>query len=260
MYPDLFGINGFSMVVMIFVGVIAAAILFFIYMFKRGFKKDSILDMSIVIIGAVFFGIIGTILFENLYEAIKHAIYHTNQSWTWGMTFYGGLVFGVPAFVLIYKFYYLRHNEPIMDRILVIAPACISLGHAFGRIGCFLSGCCYGIETDSDIGVLFPGHFHKVLPTQLIESFFLFFLAAFLIYMSFKRNFLYNFLIYLGFYGIFRFIIEFFRGDERGQLAGLSPSQYWCILIVIICVPLYFFLRKYFDKEEAENNKWDSNG
>lgn len=246
MYPNLFGINGFSMVVMIFVGVIAAAVLLFFFLKKQGVPKSSFLDMLIVIVGTMLMGIIGTILFENMYEAIKAAIYHTIPKWTWGMTFYGGLIFGVPTFILIYKFYYLRHNDPVMKHVLVIAPACISLGHAFGRIGCFLSGCCYGIETDSNIGVLFPGHTHKVLPTQLIECVFLFLLAALLIFTAFKWNFLYNFIIYLSFYGIFRFIIEFFRGDERGQLRGLSPSQYICIIAVLITVPLYFYLKKYF--------------
>ena len=255
MYPNLFGIEGFSMVVMILLGFIAASVLLFIYLNHRKVDKSCYLDVLLIIVGTALMGMIGTILFENLYEAIKASIYHTNPKWTWGMTFYGGLIFGVPTFILIYKYYYLRHNEPIMDKILIIAPACISLGHAIGRIGCFLSGCCYGIETDSSLGILFPGHDHKVLPTQLIEFGFLLLLAVCLIYLAFRLNFSYNFIIYLAFYGIFRFIIEFFRGDERGQLQGLSPSQYWCIALVIFAIPLYFFLKNYYGKNMKENEQ-----
>lgn len=254
MYPDLFGIKDFSYIFMIIIGVIAASVLLIIYLNKKGLKEKSFLDLLVVVIGTVLVGVIFAMLFENVYEAIKHAINGTKQEWTWGMTFYGGLIAGVPTFLLLYKFYYLRHNEPILKHILVIAPASISLGHAFGRVGCFLAGCCYGIETEPGQGVLFPGHTHEVVPTQLIEAIYLFILAGALIALAFKKDFAYNFVIYMGFYGVFRFIIEFFRGDERGQLAGLSPSQYVCILMVIGCFFVYsLFKKKIFVEKENHN-------
>ena len=253
MYPDLFGIEGFSMTFMIIIGVIAASVLLIVYLHHCGVKESTYLDLLILIVGTVLAGVMFAILFENLYEAIKHQVKNEPQKWTWAMTFYGGLVAGVPTFLLLYKFYYLRHNEPIMKHILVIAPACITLGHAFGRIGCFLSGCCYGIEVDPGHGILFPGHTHEVLPTQLIECVYLFIMSTILIFLAFKRNFEYNFVIYMVFYGIFRFILEFFRGDERGQLAGLSPSQYWCIVMLVGSIFIYWlFKRKIF--VEKENN------
>ena len=244
MYPNLFGIEGFSMTFMIIIGVIAAATLVFVYLYKKGVPSDSFLDLGIVIVVTVLVGIIFAILVENIYEAIKHAVNHNPQSWTWAMTFYGGLIGGIPTFLLMYRYYYLKNNPSIMDKLIVIAPAGITLGHAFGRIGCFLSGCCYGIETDLDKGVLFPGHEHPVVPTQLIESIFLFVLTAVLVIFAIKYSTIYNFVIYFSFYGVFRFIIEFFRGDERGQLAGLSPSQYWCIILLLGSIPLYIFLKK----------------
>jgi len=228
---------------MIIIGVIAAAALLFVYLHKNGVRSNSFLDLSVVIIVTVIVGVIFAIFVENIYEAIKHSVNNEPQHWTWGMTFYGGLAAGIPAFLLTYKFYYLRHNKPTLDRIMIIAPACITLGHAFGRIGCFLSGCCYGVETSDATGVLFPGMDHPVVPTQLIESVFLFTLTVVLAIFAFKFTFKYNFVIYMVFYGIFRFIIEFFRGDERGQLAGLSPSQYWCIIMLLLAFPVYFLLR-----------------
>lgn len=245
MYPDLFGIDGFSMVVMILLGVAVASIIFLLYIRGLNVEKKSYLDLIIVIISTALMGIIFAIIFENIYEAIKHAIYHQAQAFTWGMTFYGGLFGGVITFILMYQYYYLRHNSPIFKEILKIAPGCICIGHGFGRIGCFLSGCCYGIETHSSWDIYFPTHQHAYLPTQLIEMTFLFILGGVLLFLAFKNITNYTMNIYLLCYGIFRFIIEFFRGDERGQLAGLSPSQYWCILLVILSVILYFVFKRY---------------
>ena len=259
MYPNLFGIDGFSMVVMIFLGVVAASILFFIYLHKVGVPKKTYLDLSIVILATMFVAIVFAILFENVYEAIKASSIGSTPHWTWGMTFYGGLIGGVTTFVLMYRFYYLRNNPPIFKEILRIAPACVALGHAFGRIGCFLSGCCYGIETHSKWDIYFPIHNHSYLPTQLIEFTFLILLAGILAFLAFKKVTDYTSIIYLSSYAVFRFIIEFYRGDERGQLAGLSPSQYWCLVLFVGLIPLYFLLKKYIFKLEENSDEVSSN-
>lgn len=250
MYPNLFGISGFSMVVMIFLGVIAASTILFVYLAKNGVEKKTFLDLSIVIIVTVIVGIVFAILVENIYEAIKASIYGVSPHWTWAMTFYGGLVPGIAAFILMYRFYYLRNNPPIFKKILVIAPACVAIGHAFGRIGCFLSGCCYGITTGTSLDVNFPD-IGPHLPTQLIEMAFLFILGALLLVFAFKHYTNYTAVIYLFAYSIFRFVLEFFRGDERGQLVGLSPSQYWCIVLFIgACLLIYLYQKKVFKKDE----------
>ena len=256
MYPDLFGVNGLSMVIMIFIGVIAAATLFFIYLHKNGVDKSQFIDLGVVIVATIFAGIVFAILVENIYEAIKASINGLVPHWTWAMTFYGGLAGGVVTFILVYRFYCLRFNPPVFDKILRIAPACIALGHGFGRIGCFLSGCCYGIETHTCADIYFPIHDHAYLPTQLYEMGFLFVLATVLAILAFKHITNYTMLIYMGAYATFRFIIEFFRGDERGQLAGLSPSQYWCILLLLLIVPLFFlFKNRIFLEKPPQNNE-----
>ena len=252
MYPDLFGIPGFTMNVFMILAVASALILAFIYLKKKGLKKESYLDFAILLIATLVVGIISTILFENIYEGIKHAVNHEPQAWTWSMTFYGGLFGGVATFLLVYFLYYVKHNPPFIKDVLVIAPASISLGHAIGRIGCFFNGCCYGKETDEWYGVLFPGHAHKVIPTQIFEMIFLFVLAAALIFIAFKGITKYTFVIYMIAYAIFRFILEFFRGDERGQLNGLSPSQYWCIIMFVGAFILIYFYKKMIFKNEKE--------
>lgn len=238
--------------IMMAIGIILAVVEVTIFLRKRGLERNAIIDFLIVALATLFMGIVFAMLFENLYEAIKHAVNNEPQEWTWNKTFYGGLFGGVATFLLMYRFYYLRHNPPMIKEVLKIAPSAICVGHGIGRIGCFLNGCCYGVETDSWIGVSFPGHNHKVIPTQLIEMIFLLLLAILLAFLAFKKVTNYTMPIYLLSYGIFRFVIEFFRGDERGQLKGLSPSQYWCILLVISAVALYFLYNKIiFRKEET---------
>lgn len=248
MYPNLFGIEGFSMVAMILIGVIAAVIIVSIYL-KR--VKYSLIDFILCVLVTAFFGIVFGILFENIYEAIKISLAGGIPHWTWAMTFYGGLFGGVIAFLLMYKFYYRRSNPSIIKELLIIAPCGITAAHGFGRLGCFLSGCCYGIPTDAWFGIQFPGMAQKVIPTQLFEMIFLFILSIILGILAFKNITRYTMPIYMIAYAIFRFVIEFFRGDERGQLAGLSPSQYWCILLFVgAFVLIFFYKKKIFTKEQ----------
>lgn len=253
MYPDLFGINDSSYVLLIIIGVICAFILLFIYLRKRNVDKNGIIDILICATFAVLAGIVGGVLTQNLYDVIKDP---SHYKWTWAMTFYGGLLFGAVAFIVLFKFIVRNEKKEVLQNIIKIAPACITLAHAFGRIGCLLAGCCYGVETESLIGMKSScmddlNH----VPVQLFESIFLFILSAVLITLAFKKDYKYSFCIYFLGYGIFRFIIEFFRADERGQMANsLSPSQWWCIVLVLAVVPLYLFFKYiFFKKEEAKH-------
>ena len=253
MYPNLFDIEGGTMGLLMIVGAVLAVTETFIYLKVRGLKKESTIDLFILFLATLFMGIVCALLFENLYEAIKHAVNNEPQAWTWSETFYGGLFGGVATFLIVYRFYYLKHNEPIIKDMLVIAPSAICLGHGIGRLGCFFNGCCYGIETEEWYGILFPGHTHKVIPTQLLEMSFLLLFAVILGILAFKSVTKYTMVIYLFSYGIFRFLIEFIRGDERGQLQGLSPSQYWCILLIVVGVALIFIYQKFIFKKGEEN-------
>ncbi len=154
-----------------------------------------------------------------------------------GATFYGGLLFALLLFWAILRFK--RRTVPVRDRFSDLAP-CIPAGHALGRVGCFLGGCCYGKPTDCIFGVTFPagslpyehyGGAVKIHPTQLYEAAFLALLALFLWRFG-KKN---SFPLYLILYGVFRFFIEFLRDDDRGMLLPvLSPAQYLSILLVLL--------------------------
>jgi len=252
MYPDLFGISDFTMNVSVAIGVIAACGVIFLYLKKFSLKKNTYIDLAITFIVTLILAFVFAIVFENLYESIKNAKLDQPQQWTWSMTFYGGVIGGVLAFILMYKFFFLRLNNTIIDKLFVIVPGAISLGHAFGRLGCFFNGCCYGKETDKWFGILFPGFAHKVIPTQLFEMIFLFILAGILLFLAFKYDWKWTMPIYLISYALFRFIIEFYRGDERGQIGALSPSQYISIILFALgCIFLYQYI-KGSSKEKTE--------
>ena len=150
-----------------------------------------------------------------------------------GTVFYGGLIGGLTACFIVIK----KKNK--YRCYLDILAVNIPLFHAFGRIGCFLSGCCYGIE--SRIGFVYN---HSLIesangvnrfPVQLLEAslnFMLFFVLRYLYNKEkFKDNLLY---VYLSLYATLRFFLEYFRGDtHRGIWLFLSTSQ--IISIFIFC-------------------------
>ncbi len=154
-----------------------------------------------------------------------------------GMVFYGGLIGGVIAGCI-----YLKRKKLDFGRHLdVFAPA-IPLFHAFGRVGCFMGGCCYGMEINHGItfhnSPIVEANEVSRLPVQLIEAGFniiLFMVLAYFLSKSmFKGKLI---LIYLGAYALERFIIEFFRADElRGNLHGISTSQIISIFIIIVVI------------------------
>ena len=253
MYPDLFGIDNFSYILMIVIGVAFAIFWLVFYLKRRGFSRNTIIDVIACTLFTVALGIIGAMAFQNIYDLIKDP---ANYKFSFSMTFYGGLISGTVAFILIFFFFVKKHNDISFGEILIVAPLCITCAHAFGRIGCFLAGCCYGQVTDSCIGVEFP-NIGKRIPTQLFESGFLFLLSAALFVLIFVVKFKYTMHVYLASYSIFRFIIEFFRGDEArgGTVLGLYPSQLVCIFIWIIFVPTLILVKKKFFNEPVKDDK-----
>lgn len=160
-----------------------------------------------------------------------------------GFVFYGGIIFG-----FITSYFLAKRNKINFLQFCDIVAIGLPLAHAFGRIGCFSYGCCYGRPTTSWIGILFPPDSPagalgtKVIPTQLAEALFLFVLFLILKYINKHKKFNGQIVsIYLIFYGIFRFLIEFFRADPRGSVFSLSLSQF--ISIILIGIVMVMWLR-----------------
>ena len=152
-----------------------------------------------------------------------------------GWVFYGGLIGGIIAIIIYCKL----HKYKTMDFLNICAPA-VALFHFFGRIGCFLAGCCYGIE--SHLGFVFHrsdipfANGIRRFPIQLVES--LYCLLLFLILNFILKKTRYKdktAYLYLILYPIGRFIFEFFRGDKyRGFLWIFSTSQWISIILLVI--------------------------
>ena len=157
--------------------------------------------------------------------------------WRGGLIWYGGLAGGLLA-----SWAYLRARRlrflPVMDQFIPFGV----LGHAIGRIGCFLNGCCYGRPTDAWYGVWFPGQPGPVVPTQLLEAAGL--VALFFVLRAARSAFRAPgqvFGLYLASYGALRFVIELLRGDQA-RWHGLTLPQ----LVSLALLPVGWLLFKRF--------------
>lgn len=154
-----------------------------------------------------------------------------------GFVFYGGMLCGLLVCILYFKVKKIPYST-----LNVLIPG-LTLGHAIGRFGCFLAGCCYGEVTDFIINVNMHGDLRH--PVQLYEATLLLVLFR-TFYFKLKRMMVMNQNInnlwtdYLLFYGLIRFCTEILRGDYiRGHvLGGLSTSQ--LISLLVVCVVLIY--------------------
>jgi len=151
-----------------------------------------------------------------------------------GLTFYGGFLAALLGGV-----FYTRYRKISFLKLLDFLTPFIALGYAITRIGCFLNGCCYGHITSVPWGIVFPAiDAFPRHPTQLYASasaLLIFFLLRYLRKYSFFHGYL--FLWFLALYGIYRFVVEFFRVSEA-VLWGLTPAQ----LVALLFIAAGFFI------------------
>ena len=174
-----------------------------------------------------------------------------------GLVFYGSLVFGIFGVFFGFKI----SHETSTSLFIRAAVPCIPLGHAIGRVGCFLGGCCYGLPYSGfgAVSLAATGNDVTVFPIQLIEStlnLVIFFRLLFLSRREHSRLFLLY--AYLFYYSITRFVLEFFRGDViRGFALGLSTSQWISFLLFCVSAPLVIKERRFIfsgDNRVSEEN------
>lgn len=151
-----------------------------------------------------------------------------------GLVYYGGLIGGIIAAYITT----ILLKEDI-DKVIITVVPCIPLGHAFGRLGCLLAGCCYGSEYNGAFAVILNinGVAVSTFPIQAVESILNLFLCFGLICICKKiRRKSLLLMVYLYMYSVMRFFLEYFRGDlVRGVFLGLSTSQWICIAVAFIC-------------------------
>ncbi|MBX2900240.1 MAG: prolipoprotein diacylglyceryl transferase [Cyclobacteriaceae bacterium] len=248
MHPVLFKLGSFTIYTYGFC-IALGALLGFTYMYRQGKKQYGLtFDQSnnlfiLLVVGGVVGGKF-FMIFEDpaLYFSQPKKLFSGS-----GFVFYGSLLTTIP----IMLWYFKKVKVPVVGMLDIMA-AVTCIVHGFGRVGCFMAGCCYGLPTDSFLSVMFsdpmcqaePLH-TPLYPTQLLEATFISSILIALLILKKRKQFDGQlFLIYLMVYAIGRAVLEMFRGDiERGFLIDnvLSNSQF--ISILVVSVALYFYIR-----------------
>lgn len=218
------------------IGVICAVTFLFIRAekFNISFKKMLLYIVSggiFLLIGSRVFFIIGSI--PNLikdFEPSKllHYLFHG------GIVFYGGMFGFLFGILMLSK----KLNDSTDNMLSYFVPA-IPLFHIFGRIGCFFSGCCYGIPCNIGFPMAFDPQTIR-FPVQLAESTCNICIFLFLVLLENKKSQKNILSIYLLIYAICRFCLEFLRDDSvRGIWGNISTAQIISIAVFIIVVAKY---------------------
>ena len=241
MYPILFRIGPFELYT--YGAFLAVAFLAAIYLAIReanrvGLPTELIADVGIVVILS---SIVGARLFYIVFYDLQYTLEHPGELLKLrqtGLVFYGGLVFAV-ACSLIYG---RLKRAPLRLGLDVAAPS-IAIGQTIGRIGCLMSGCCYGKPSLRPWAVKFPHLEHLRHPTQIYEAVGVF--GIFLLLMWFRKRKTVNgqvIWLYVALYAVLRFVLEFFRGDNPQILLGLTISQILSALALVAVAVLAFFV------------------
>jgi phosphatidylglycerol:prolipoprotein diacylglycerol transferase len=243
MHPILFEIGGwpvYSYGLMLAAAYLAGLQMAVVRARRRGLDGTKIMDLGIYLIIAALVG-------AKLMLVVVDFDYFRNQPRELlslvraGGVFYGGLIAALVVALLLVR----RYQLSMWTTADLMAPG-IALGHVVGRFGCLLAGCCYGRPTDVPWGIVFtdPAAAANVgtplgiplHPTQLYDAGAELLILVFLLATERKGHPFpgRTFWLYMLLYGVSRFVVEFFRGDERGMLMGLSTSQ----VVSLVVVPL----------------------
>jgi phosphatidylglycerol:prolipoprotein diacylglycerol transferase len=191
---------------------------------KINVSRDMVYDLA-------FWVVLGGILGARLFYVFLNLSFFLSEPLETLMVQKGGLAWqGSLAGGLVAAVFFLRQREVPVFKFLDLAAPYVALGHAIGRVGCFLNGCCYGKPVAW--GVRFPLLEGPVHPAQLYMVAGQ--LAIFAMLLFFRRHARYDgqvFVWYLMLSAVERFMIEFFRGDHEVYL-GLSIFQYVCLFIL----------------------------
>lgn len=238
-------IHGYGL--MIGLGVMAAILLGYFRAKGKGLSQDAMIDLAILVL---IFGYAGAKLLYVLVSLPAFLSDPLSVLGNEGFVVYGGILGGVAAGLV----YCRRKKIYFLDYFDLLAPS-LALAQAFGRVGCFLAGCCYGRETTCPLGVTFPAGGLApagvaLLPTQLFSAAGDLLIAVVLLLFARKSKRRGDAgALYLLLYGVGRFAIEFLRGDYRGEILSLSTSQFISVFIVLAGIVLLVLNRR---RKEAE--------
>lgn len=297
MYPIAFNIGSFAVHWYgIFIGIGFLVSFGLLMKLKKyaSLTTDQVYNISMI---ALFAGVVGARLFyvvqfwDQFSGRGLFAILNVHEG---GLVFYGGFILAFTAECVYAKWPTVRRllglkekkpadgeeGEPRKDISLlalldVLGPA-MALAHAFGRISCFMQGCCFGKPAPNGfpLAVQFPqgspaayrypslltGGSEPVYPVQLFESAGNLLMCAVLLLLLRKRKYAGTVGgVYLILYGVMRFLIEFMRGDHTDSILNLTPSQF---IAVVLAIPggviVYLVARKLGRNKETEKETADA--
>jgi phosphatidylglycerol---prolipoprotein diacylglyceryl transferase len=216
----------------------------------RGLDRQRVMDLGIWIIVSALAGAKLMLLVTDFRQYTQSARALLDLVRSAGV-FYGGLI----GAVVVALIYIRRHRMPLWTTTDVFAPG-IALGHAVGRLGCLMAGCCFGrpttvpwaitfhnpaasLTSDTPLGV--PLH-----PTQIYEASAELLIFGVLLWLE-RRGRPFSgrtFWSYMLLYAVSRFVIEFFRGDPRGQVGIFSTSQFVSLLVAPLSAVMLVLLSR----------------
>jgi phosphatidylglycerol:prolipoprotein diacylglycerol transferase len=228
---------------------------------QRGLDANRVLDLGIYIIISALVGAKLLLLITDFksFTADPRELLTLARS---GGVFYGGLIVAV----IVALWYIRRVGLPLWTTCDVFAPG-IALGHVVGRFGCLFAGCCYGKPTTKPWGITFTDPFAAanvgtplgvaLHPTQLYEAGAeLLILIVLLVTERKGRPFPgRTFWLYMLLYAISRFIIEFYRGDDRGTVGMFSTSQFISIVLAPLAIVMLVYLSRVVTPEPKRARK-----
>ena len=253
MYNDILTIgpvtiHGYGL--MIGIGVAVALLLGDYRAKKKGLNGDLIYGLTIttVILGFVAARILFIITeWENF---LQNPMRYITGS---GFVVFGGIIGGL---LTIYG--YCKWKKMDFFAYLDLMIPSVAIAQGFGRVGCFLAGCCYGKETDSPFGIIFTNSSFapnnvRLLPSQLFMAAGDFIIAAVLLWYSGKNPSKGKVsMLYLMLYSAGRFLVEFTRSDDRGFIGVLSTSQFIGIFTFIAGAVMYFLVLPSVEKKRQK--------
>lgn len=254
----IFGRSVYLYGVLIAIGLMACLWVLYYYTKKKNMPSEIQDYIFIIAIIAVALGFLSAKLFQAFYDYLASGVWDFYGA---GITAMGGFIGGAAAFIasyfgighFVFKNKKARLHIKEFNKIVLVAPLCITIAHAFGRLGCLMSGCCHGayLGQESVFGGIYMygtvNNFHKwgyYVPTQLYEALFLFALFAVLSVMYFKGSNV-TMHVYLIAYGVWRIFVEFLRTDYRGgaQASMFSPSQWVSFIFIGAGIALFIIYK-----------------
>jgi phosphatidylglycerol:prolipoprotein diacylglycerol transferase len=252
MHPILFQIGDwpvYSYGVLLAAAYLVALQLAVVRARRRGIDGTKIMDLGIYLIIAALVGakLMLVVVDFGYFMSQPRELLSLVRA---GGVFYGGLLAALGVAIVLVRRYQLR----IWATADLFAPG-IALGHVVGRFGCFLAGCCYGTPTSVPWAITFTNPLAAsnvgtplgipLHPTQLYDAG-AELLILIVLLVTERRGKTFEgrtFWLYMLLYGISRFIVEFYRGDDRGMILGVSTSQFVSLLVVPLALVMLARLR-----------------